>query len=88
MLKNRSLARHVADSGWGEFRRMLEYKCGWYGSRLLVANRYYRSSKTCSACGHVLEKLPLDIREWGCPDCGTRHDRDVNAARNLLALAG
>lgn len=88
LLKNQKLARHISDVGWGEFRRMLTYKCTWYGSRLVVANRYYPSSRTCSACGHVLEALPLDVREWDCPVCGTHHDRDVNAARNLLALAG
>ncbi|MCL6564197.1 MAG: transposase [Firmicutes bacterium] len=87
LLRNHHLARHVADSGWGEFRRMLAYKCLWYGSRLVVANRYYPSSKTCSACGHVLEALPLDVRGWDCPVCGAHHDRDVNAARNLLAMA-
>ncbi|MCL8206835.1 MAG: transposase [Actinomycetia bacterium] len=87
LLQNPYLARHVADSGWGEFRRMLAYKCMWYGSRLVVANRYDPSSKTCSACGHVLEALPLDVRVWDCPACGAHHDRDVNAARNLLAMA-
>ncbi len=87
LLQNPRLARHISDSGWGEFRRMLAYKCTWYGSRLVVANRYYPSSKTCSACGHVLEALPLDVREWDCSVCGTHHDRDVNAARNLLAMA-
>jgi putative transposase len=64
LLQNPHLARHIADSGWGEFRRMLAYKCTWYGSRLVVADRYYPSSKTCSACGHVLEMLPLYVREW------------------------
>lgn len=88
LLQTPHLARHIADSGWGEFRRMLAYKCPWYGSQLLVANRYYPSSKTCSACGHVLEALPLDAREWDCPVCGTHHDRDVNAAQNLLVMVG
>ncbi len=90
LLKNRKLARHIADVGWGQFRRLLEYKCTWYGSRLVVANRYYPSSKRCSCCGQVLESLPLEVREWDCPACGAHHDRDVNAAKNLLgpALAG
>lgn len=90
ILRNRRLARHIADSGWNTFRRMLEYKCTWYGSRLLVANRFYPSSKTCSSpgCGQVLEDLALNVREWTCPECGAHHDRDVNAARNLLKLAG
>jgi len=84
MLKNPKLARHIADMGWGEFRRMLEYKCVWYGSRLIKVNRYFPSSKTCSYCGEVLESLPLSVREWTCPGCGTHHDRDVNAANNVL----
>ncbi len=87
LLKNPKLARHIADVGWGEFRRMLAYKCPWYGSRLVEANRYFPSSKMCSCCGQVLESLPLDVREWDCPACGAHHDRDVNAAKNLLALA-
>ncbi len=87
MLRNRRLARHIADSGWGAFRRMLAYKCAWYGSRLVVANRYYPSSKTCSVCGYVAEQMPLNLREWRCPNCDSHHDRDANAARNLLALA-
>lgn len=87
MLRNRCLARHIADSGWSAFRRMLEYKCAWYGSSLLVADRFYPSSKTCSACARVLAKLPLHVRDWACPECGTHHDRDVNAARNLAALS-
>lgn len=84
---NWGLAQRIADVGWGEFRRMLAYKCGWYGSRLVEANRHFPSSKMCSCCGKVLEALPLDVREWDCPVCGTYHDRDVNAAKNLLALA-
>ena len=64
---------------------MLEYKCGWYGRRLAVIDRWYPSSKTCLACGHVAEKMPLNVRDWACPACGVRHDRDVNAARNVLA---
>ncbi|CDM65201.1 RNA-guided endonuclease InsQ/TnpB family protein [Pyrinomonas methylaliphatogenes] len=87
LVKNPKLARHIADVGWGEFRRMLAYKCVWYGSRMVEANRYFPSSKMCSCCGQVLEALALDVRQWDCPGCGTRHDRDVNAAKNLLALA-
>jgi len=88
LLQNPCLARHIADSGWSAFRRMLAYKGTWYGSRRVVADRYYPSRKTCSACGHVLETLSLDVREWACPVCGAHHDRDGNAARNLLAMAG
>jgi len=87
LVRNRRLARHIADMGWGEFRRMLAYKCRWYGSWLVKANRYFPSSKTCACCGQVLEVLPLDVRDWDCSGCRTHHDRDVNAAKNLLALA-
>lgn len=87
MTKNHSLARLISDAGWGEFGRQLGYKTAWYGSRLVVADRWYPSSKTCSACGHVLSKLPLSVREWVCPSCGVVHDRDHNAAVNLENLA-
>lgn len=87
MVKNRSLARAISDVGWGEFRRQLTYKCEWYGSRLVVADRFYPSSKTCSACGAVVDALPLSVREWACLECGVVHDRDENAAMNLAGLA-
>ncbi|MCL6444897.1 MAG: transposase [Alicyclobacillus sp.] len=87
MHRNRKLARAISDTGWGEFRRMLAYKCAWYGSTLTVVPRFYASSKTCSVCGHVLDELPLSVREWTCPTCNTHHDRDVNAARNLLKFS-
>jgi putative transposase len=85
MVRNRSLARAINDCGWREFRRQLEYKCGWYGRDLVVIDRWYPSSKTCSACGHLLAALSLSTRTWQCPSCGTRHDRDINAAKNILA---
>jgi putative transposase len=85
MVRNRKLARVISDCGWGEFRSMLEYKCQRYGRTLLVIDRWYPSSKTCSACGHLLAQLSLSTRHWTCPSCGTRHDRDVNAAKNILA---
>jgi putative transposase len=85
MIRNRHLARAISDCGWGEFRRQLEYKCERYGRRLVVIDRWYPSSKTCSACGHRLTDLSLSTRHWRCPSCGTRHDRDVNAAKNILA---
>ncbi|MDN5348466.1 MAG: putative transposase [Clostridia bacterium] len=84
MVKNGRLSRAIADAAWGEFRRMLEYKTRWYGSRLAVAPRFFPSSRRCSACGHVLSELRLSIRHWTCPECGACHDRDVNAAVNLL----
>jgi putative transposase len=86
MVQNRALARAISDMGFGEFRRMLTYKCAWYGSELIVAPRFYASSKTCSACGYVISELPLSVREWTCPACSTRQDRDINAAKNLLRI--
>jgi putative transposase len=85
MIRNRRLARAISDCGWGEFRRQLEYKCQRYGRALIVIDRWYPSSKTCSACGHLLAELSLSVRHWRCPSCGTRHDRDSNAAKNILA---
>jgi putative transposase len=85
MVRNRRLARAISDCGWGEFRRQLEYKCERYGRRLIVVDRWYPSSKTCSACGHLLAELSLRTRHWTCPSCRTRHDRDINAAKNILA---
>lgn len=85
MIQHPRLARSIADAGWGEFRRQLDYKCRWYGRTLVVIDRWFPSSKTCSECGHKLEKLALSIRGWACPDCGTIHDRDHNAAQNIVA---
>ena len=85
MVKNPKLAKAISDVGWGEFVRQLEYKSKWYGRTLVKIDRFYPSSKTCSACQHVLDSLTLDIREWVCPECGTVHDRDTNAACNILA---
>ncbi|WP_141582792.1 RNA-guided endonuclease TnpB family protein [Actinomadura sp. WMMA1423] len=84
MLKNRKLARAISDAAWRELRSMLEYKCAWYGRDLVVVDRWFPSSKLCGTCGAVRERLPLDVREWTC-GCGAVHDRDVNAARNILA---
>jgi putative transposase len=85
LVRNRRLARAIADCGWGEFRRQLAYKCERYGRNLVVVDRWYPSSKTCSACGHLLAEPSLSTRRWTCPSCGARHDRDVNAAQNILA---
>ena len=87
MLANRRLARHIADAGFAEIRRQLAYKTTWNGGRLLVADRWYPSSKTCSGCGTVKTKLALSEREYECQACGLVLDRDFNAARNLAALA-
>lgn len=85
MVKNRSLAKAISDAGWGESRRQLEYKCTKYGRALAVIDRWYPSSKLCSACGRLLGALDLPTRTWTCPGCGTLQDRDLNAARNILA---
>ena len=85
MVRNRSLAKAISDCGWGAFRRMLEYKAARAGRHLIVIDRWYPSSKTCSACGHLLAALSLNTRTWQCPSCRTRHDRDINAAKNILA---
>jgi putative transposase len=87
MVKNHSLARAISDASWSELRCILEYKCAWYGRGLVIVDRWFPSSKMCSACGALAEKMPLHVREWACA-CGTVHDRDVNAARNLLTAAG
>jgi len=87
MVKNRHLARSVADMGFFEFRRQLEYKADMRGGQIVVADRWFASSKTCSACGHKLDELLLSTRQWNCPECGAVHDRDVNAAINLKNLA-
>ncbi|WP_084401346.1 RNA-guided endonuclease InsQ/TnpB family protein [Lentzea albidocapillata] len=85
MVRNRHLARAISDAGWGELRRQLDYKCDRAGRTLVVIDRWFPSSKTCSVCGHVLAELALSARHWTCPGCRTRHDRDLNAAKNILA---
>ena len=87
MVKNRKLSRAISDTAWSDLRSMLEYKAAWYGRELVVVDRFFPSTRLCSApgCGHVHAKLPLNVRKWTCPRCGTTHDRDVNAANNLRA---
>jgi putative transposase len=85
MLKNRTLSKSISDVGWAEFVRQLEYKALWYGRTLIGIDRWYPSSKRCNACGYTMTSLPLNIRTWDCPECKTKHDRDVNAAKNILA---
>lgn len=85
MQKNRCLAKSISDASWSEFVRQLEYKAHWYGRTLVGIDRWYPSSKRCSDCGHTVATMPLNVREWTCPECGAIHDRDVNAARNVLA---
>ena len=85
MVKNHGLAKAISDVGWSEFVRQLEYKAAWYGRTLVKIDKWYPSSKRCFDCGHILDSLQLDVRSWTCPQCGVVHDRDVNAAKNILA---
>ncbi len=85
MARNRKLALAISDASWGELTRQLEYKCNWYGRTFVKIDRWFPSSKRCGHCSHIVDQLPLNIREWNCPKCSTHHDRDVNAAKNILA---
>jgi putative transposase len=86
MVKNHCLAKAISDVGWSEFVRQLEYKAAWYGRTLAKIDKWYPSSKRCFDCGHILDSLQLDVRSWSCPECGVHHDRDINAAKNILAV--
>jgi putative transposase len=85
MVKNPRMARSISDAAWRELRSMLDYKAALHGRDLQVVSRWLPSTKRCSACGHTLESLPLSTRRWTCPACGAEHDRDINAAKNILA---
>jgi putative transposase len=84
MVKNRHLAYSISDSGWYSFVEMLSYKALWYGKTIAKIDRWYPSSKTCSSCDYVIDKLPLSVRKWTCPRCSCEHDRDINASKNIL----
>jgi len=87
MVRNHKLAKAISCASFGEFRAMLKYKAGWYGKEVRVADRFFPSSKRCHCCGHIHEKMPLDIREFTCENCGEQLDRDENAAHNILKFA-
>ena len=84
MVKNHKLAQAISDVSWGSLVSMLKYKAIWYNRQVIQIDRFYPSSKTCSHCYHLMSSMDLSIREWVCPSCGTHHDRDVNAAKNIL----
>lgn len=87
MLKNQKLAKSISDSSFGEIRRQIEYKTKVRGKELRFVDRFYPTSKICSVCGCVQDSMPLNVREWTCPHCGAHHDRDLNAATNVLRQA-
>jgi putative transposase len=87
MVGKKRLAKHISDAGWGQFVGMLAYKSEWYGCELVAVDRFFPSSKTCGHCGTVMEAMRLHVRVWDCPICDTQHDRDLNAARNILKQA-
>lgn len=85
MVKNHKLALHISDASLAELIRQLAYKCEWYGRELIKIDRWFPSSKRCGNCGHIVDKMPLNVREWDCPKCEVSHDRDINASKNILA---
>lgn len=87
MVRNRNLARAISDAGWSEFLRQVQYKQEWKGGEFVKVDRYFPSSKTCNVCGFLSETMPLNVRKWKCGSCNTSHDRDVNAAKNIVKEA-
>jgi putative transposase len=84
MIKNHKLSKHIADASWGTFVNMLEYKAGWNDKKIVKVNRFFPSSKTCNCCGYINQNLTLEMREWTCPSCHVKLDRDINAGKNIL----
>ena len=87
MMKNSHLAKSIQSVSWSEFIRQLNYKAEWYGKNIIRIGRFEPSSKTCHICGYVKSNLELKDREWTCPECGTHHDRDINASINIKQIA-
>ncbi|EMQ9924775.1 RNA-guided endonuclease InsQ/TnpB family protein [Enterobacter hormaechei] len=85
MIRNTKLSRAIADASWSELVRQLQYKGEWAGRSVVAIDQFFPSSKRCSCCGFTMQKMPLDVRKWHCPECGADHDRDINAARNIKA---
>jgi len=83
MVKNHCLSKSISDASFATIRKMLNYKASWYGRTFHCIDRFYPSSKTCSSCGHKIDVMALNVREWTCPFCGVIHDRDINAAKNI-----
>lgn len=90
MIKNPKLSKHIADASWGELTRQIEYKTNWSGRTFVKIDQFFPSSKRCNCCGYIADKMPLDVRDWTCPECSTALDRDINAAKNVktAGLAG
>lgn len=86
MLKLKKLSKSISDASWSEFLRQLKYKALWYGRNIIEIERWFPSSKRCNECGYILDNLKLDVRKWICPKCHVHHDRDINAAKNILTV--
>ena len=84
MVKNHKLSNHISDASWGTFVQYLTYKAEWNDKKIVKVGRFFPSSKTCHCCGYINQNLTLEMREWGCPSCHVKLDRDLNASKNIL----